>query len=174
MRNASLALILVLMTRSVQAQTVPAQTVPAPKPIVVPEATEFVARFADSLSSKWSAEGDNVRLRVDEAIVDGADTLIKEGAIVRGVLTEVKGAGFMGRSGKLNMRLETVTLADGQRAKIRASKAKDGDEKRGQTIALTVLFGPLGLLRRGDDAEIKKGTPMHLFTDEEVTLHPRQ
>jgi hypothetical protein len=107
---------------------------------------------------------------VDEPVIVNGDTVIRAGAIVRGVISEAKGAGFMGRGGKLNMRVETVTLVDGQHAKVRAARSKGGDEKRGQTVALTVLFGPLGLLRRGNDAEIKAGTAIHLFTDEAATL----
>lgn len=146
-----------------------AQTSP-PRRVVVPEGTEFIAVFTEALSSKTSTEGDAVKLKVDEPVVLNGDTLIRSGAIVRGTLTEVKGAGFMGRGGKLNMRLESVTVADGQHAKVRSAKSKGGDEKTGQTVALTVLLGPLGLLRRGDDAEIKAGAPLHLFTDEPITL----
>ena len=154
----------------------PSTSVAAPvvgRRIEVPEGTEFVATFTEALSSKTSAEGDAVRLKVDEAVVVRGDTVIREGAIVRGTITEAKGAGFMGKGGKLNMRLEAVTLIDGQRAKVRSAKSKGGDEKRGQTVALTVLFGGLGLLRRGDDAVIKAGTPLTLFTDEAATIERR-
>jgi hypothetical protein len=154
-----------------QAAAAPASlNAPAGRRIEVPEGTEFVAVFTQALSSKTSAAGDAVKLTVDEPIVINGDTLIRAGAIVRGTITEAKGAGYMGRGGKLNMSVESVSLADGQHAKVRSSKAKGGDEKRGQTVALTVLFGPIGLLRRGNDAEIKAGTPLHLFTDEVVTI----
>lgn len=180
MRTLITAIALLALASPIGAQVSPPATPTQPvaaqpeqqamRKVVVEEGTEFVAVFADALSSKTSSEGDAVKLKVDEPVIVNGDTVIRSGAVVRGVISEAKGAGFMGRGGKLNMRVETVTLADGQHAKVRAAKSKGGDEKRGQTIALTVLFGPLGLLRRGDDAEIKAGTPVHLFTDEALTI----
>lgn len=136
----------------------------------MPDCTEFVALVSSALSSETSTEGDAVKLKVDEPVIVAGDTPIRAGAVVRGTLTEVQDARHMGRAGKFNLRIETVTLAEAQRAKPRSAKAKGGDEWTGQTIALTVLFGRRGLLRRGNDAEIKAGTPLHLFTDELMTL----
>jgi hypothetical protein len=34
-------------------------------------------------------------------------------------------------------------------------------------VALVVLFGPLGFLKRGKDAKIKEGTRIEAYTDEE-------
>jgi hypothetical protein len=164
---------LIVLPTALAAQTASApltETGSAARRVEVPEGTEFVAVFTEAISSKSSANGDAVKLKVDEAVVINGDTVIRSGAMVRGTITEAKGAGFMGRGGKLNMSVESVTLADGQHAKVRSAKAKGGDEKRGQTVALTVLFGPLGLLRRGNDAEIKAGTPVHLFTDDAATI----
>ena len=37
-------------------------------------------------------------------------------------------------------------------------------------MALTVLFGPLGLLKRGKDIEVQKGQEMTAFVDQDVDL----
>jgi hypothetical protein len=152
------------------AVTQAAAAAPLTRRVEVPEGTEFIALFTEPLSSKTASEGDAVRLKVDESVIIDGDTVIRAGSIVRGTISEAKGAGYMGKGGKLNMRIESVSLADGQHAKVRSAKSKGGDEKRGQTVALTVLFGGLGLLRRGNDAEIKAGTPLHLFTDETAAI----
>ena len=36
----------------------------------------------------------------------------------------------------------------------------------GETVALTVLFGPIGLIKHGKNVEIKQGTPLLVYTDE--------
>jgi len=36
----------------------------------------------------------------------------------------------------------------------------------GATVALTVLFGPIGLIKHGKNVEIKQGTPLLVYTDE--------
>ena len=33
-------------------------------------------------------------------------------------------------------------------------------------MALTVLFGPIGLIKHGKNVEIKEGTPLQAYTDE--------
>jgi hypothetical protein len=168
---AFLSLLVLPAIVAAQAPSAPvSETAPLVRRIEVPEGTEFVAVFTQAISSKSSSNGDAVKLTVGEPVIVNGDTVIRAGAMVRGTITEAKGAGFMGKGGKLNMSLESVSLADGQHAKVRSAKAKGGDEKRGQTIALTVLFGPIGLLRRGNDAEIKAGTEVHLFTDEASTI----
>ncbi len=45
-------------------------------------------------------------------------------------------------------------------------KGKEGEGKLGTTVALTVLFGPIGLLKRGHDVDIKAGTPLAAEVDQ--------
>ena len=41
------------------------------------------------------------------------------------------------------------------------------DALAGTTVALVVLFGPLGFLKKGKQAVIKPGTEIKVYTDEE-------
>ena len=179
MRRLLLALTVVAAPQAARAQQ-PQQRALAPSPVAaagvtaspvriavtIPEGTEFSAVTTEKLSSKTASEGDRIALRVDEDVrVDGV-VVIPKGALVRGSVSDAKAAGRMGRGGKLNIRIESTTLADGQRINVRSTKAKSGDDATGTTVALTVLFGPIGLLKKGSDAEIKEGTRITLFTDE--------
>jgi len=42
--------------------------------------------------------------------------------------------------------------------------------KEGATVALTVLFGPIGLIKNGKNVAIKQGTPLNVYTDENYTI----
>jgi len=53
---------------------------------------------------------------------------------------------------------------------VRASRGKEGEGRIGATVALTVIFGPLGLLKRGKDVEIKAGTPITAYVDQDIEL----
>lgn len=44
--------------------------------------------------------------------------------------------------------------------KIRGTKGKEGQGKEGTAVALTVIFGPLGLRKHGKNVDIKEGTPL--------------
>ena len=169
--------ILIVLGASLLATPIAAQTQQgatdssaARKTVVVPEGLEFYAVTTEKLSSKSNSEGDRLALRVDEDVMVNGVTVIAKGALVRGSISEAKAAGRMGRGGKLNIRIDGTSLVDGQRVNVRSSKAKAGDDKTGSTVALTVLFGPVGLLKKGNDAEIKEGTRLTLFTDEQKTV----
>jgi len=56
---------------------------------------------------------------------------------------------------------------DNQKLKLRSTKGKKGDDKTGTTVALVVLFGPLGFLKKGKNAVIKPGTEIKVYVDEE-------
>jgi hypothetical protein len=45
----------------------------------------------------------------------------------------------------------------------RCSKGKEGEGKVGTAVALTVLFGPIGLIKHGKNVEIKQGTPLLVY-----------
>jgi hypothetical protein len=44
----------------------------------------------------------------------------------------------------------------------------------GPTVALTMLFGPLGLLKRGNDVKYPAGTKVTVYTDQQITVKVAQ
>jgi hypothetical protein len=146
-------------------------TLTAAVPVVVPDGTEISAVTTETISSKTAHEDDPITFKVDEDVVIDGHVVIKRGALIKGVVTNAKKSGYLGRGGQLNVRLESTTTVDNQKMKVRASKGREGDNKTGTTVALVVLFGPLGFLKKGKNAEIKEGTKIKVFTDEEKTVN---
>lgn len=139
--------------------------------LLIPEGTEVVATAAETVSSKTAAEGDPVNFRVEEDVLVNGAVVIAHGSLIKGAVSQAERAGHMGRAGKLNVRLESTTAIDGTRIRLRAAKAKSGDDKVGATVALTVLFGPLGLLKKGKEAILKEGAHIPVFVDVPVKVH---
>jgi len=77
----------------------------------------------------------------------------------------------MGKGGELNLRLEYLVAAD-SRMRLRGTKGKEGEGKVGATVALTVLFGPIGLIKHGKNVEVKQGTPLLAYVDQDFTVPP--
>jgi len=150
------------------APTTPA--VPSAK-LVLKEGTDVKLKFADDLSSKTANEGDPVTLVLDEDLKVGDVVVVKAGAKATGTITNAKKAGMVGKAGELNMRLERLK-ADAQRVRLRGSKGKEGEGKVGTAVALTVLFGPIGLIKHGKNVEVKAGTPLTAYVDEDTSLDP--
>jgi len=148
-----------------------ADEAPAANKISLKEGTEVKLKFADDLSSKTASEGDPVNLILDEDIKIGDVVVAKAGCKAVGSVTNAKKAGMMGKAGELNMRLEHLTIGD-ERVKLRGSKGKEGQGKEGTAVALTVLFGPIGLIKHGKNVEVKAGTPLTAYVDDTVSLPP--
>jgi hypothetical protein len=163
------------------AQPVAAQAPAAPAGAVaalMPEATEFKVKLTQAMSSRTSAEGDAVPMVVSQDVVVGGHVFIKEGTPIRAVVSEAHRSGRMGRGGQLSLQVQSTTGQDQQRIPLRSAKSKEGDSATGSTVALTVLFGPIGLLKRGHEASYPAGTEITVYTDAPVTMyfadHPAQ
>lgn len=153
-----------------------AQPVAANEPggkIVLREGSEVRLKFSQELSSKTASEGDTVNFILAEDLSVGGVVVAKAGDKAVGTVSNVKKAGMMGKGGELNVRLEHLT-ADDTRVRLRGSKGKTGDDKTGQAVALTVLFGPIGLIKHGKDIVVKEGTPLSAFVDEDATFRPQK
>lgn len=138
--------------------------------VSIPDGTEIHAETIEQISSATATEGDRIRLRVESPVVVDGAVVIAQGAIIHGIVSDVGRRGRMGRSGRINIRLESTTSVDGQRVSLRASKGGEGAGRVGTTVALTVLFGPLGLLKSGKDAVIRPGTKVLAYTDQPITV----
>lgn len=135
--------------------------------VIVPDGTSVTVITMDDISSKTASEGDALTFKVDEDVVVNGHLVIAKGSIAKGTVSEVTQSGHLGKGGKLGIRLESTTAVDNQKIKLRASKGKEGDDKTGSVIALTLLVSPFFLLKKGKDAKIKPGTKLGAYTDEE-------
>ncbi len=135
----------------------------------VPEGTEFPIRFDDSLSSKTNSEGDRftISLADDVKLPDG--TVLPAGYKGVGEVTAAEKNGMLGKAGSLNVRFDYIKVGD-VRIRVRGSKGKEGNGAVGSVVVLTVLFGPLGLIKKGHNVEIKQGQQMTAYVDEDAVL----
>jgi hypothetical protein len=141
-----------------------------PVNVVLPDGTEVKLITIEEISSKKAIQDDLLTFKIAEDVKIGNNVVIAKGAIAKGIVTNAKKKGMMGRSGELNIRIESTETVDGQTIKLRSTKSGEGGDKVGTTVALTVLFGPLGLLKRGKDAVIKADTILTAFTNEAKTI----
>jgi hypothetical protein len=151
----------------------PMSAAPETIEVVVPDGTEFTVVTTDEISSKTATEGDPITFKVDEDVKVNDHIVIAKGTVVKGSVTSAKKSGFFGRGGNLGIRIDSVMAVDNQKIKLRAAKGKEGSDKTGTTVALVVLFGPLGFLKHGKNAIIKPGTQIKVFTDEEKKVQAK-
>ncbi|HEY0702759.1 MAG TPA: hypothetical protein VGD60_08335 [Candidatus Acidoferrales bacterium] len=151
----------------------PAVVAPAAAPagLMLKEGTEVPLVFAADLNSKTAVDDDPVNMTLAEDIKVGDVVVVRKGAVAVATVTNAHKSGMLGKPGELSIRLEYLKTED-RRVRLRGSKGKEGEGKVGATVALTVLFGPIGLIKHGKNVEIKEGTPLTAFVDEDYAVQP--
>lgn len=139
--------------------------------VVIPDGTEISVVTTETISSRTAVVGTVLKFEVyEDLIVDGV-TVIKEGAIAKGYVVDAKRASQIGKKGNLNISIEATSTIDNQPIKLRAVKSQEGEDRIGVVFGTGFLIGPFALLKRGTDAEIKKGTKFQVYTDEHKIVH---
>ena len=106
---------------------------------------------------------------LDQDLKAGDRVVARKGATALGTVTQVRKSGMMGRGGELNLRLEYLKAGD-TKIKLRGLQGRQGDNKEGAMIGLTLAFGMVGFLKHGKQAEIKEGTPLKAYVDQDTEL----
>jgi hypothetical protein len=137
--------------------------------VKVPEGTEMLIRFDDHLSSATSHAGDSFSISLDDDVKLADGTILRAGYRGKGEVTDADKKGMMGKAGTLNVRLDYLRIGD-DRVRLRGSRGQEGKSSIGATVALSVLFGPLGLIKHGHDIEIAPGQTITAFVDNDAEL----
>jgi hypothetical protein len=137
--------------------------------VKLPEGTPVTIRFDEKLSSASNAQGDQFTISLSDKIrlADGVE--IQSGYRGKGEVTVASKKGYMGKAGELNVRVDYIRIGD-TKVYLRANKIQEGKDAVGTTIALTILFGPLGLLKRGHDVDIMSGQEIVAFVDRDADI----
>jgi hypothetical protein len=126
-------------------------------------------KFLSVVSSKTAHEGDPVEFVLDEDVKVGDTIVVTKGAHAVATVTTAKKAGMLGKPGDLSIQLQYL-VAGINHVRLRGTKGREGEGKTGATVALTVIFGPIGLIKHGKNVEIAAGTPLTAYVDQDIWL----
>ncbi|HEV2484028.1 MAG TPA: hypothetical protein VGT08_00705 [Terracidiphilus sp.] len=139
--------------------------------LVLQEGTDVPLVFDQDISSKTAAEGDPVAFVLTDDIKVGNVVVAKAGSKALGEVTRAEKSGMMGKAGELSIRLDYLKVGD-VKVKLRGTKGKEGESGTTSAVVLTVLFGPIGLIKHGKNIEIKKGASLKAYVGDDVSLRP--
>ena len=165
----------------------PAAEQAAPLPLKQPlafgleDGTPIKLRLTRNLSSADATTGDRVDFQVLEDVKVKDTIVIPRGGLALATVTEAQHKRRMARGGKLNVNIDDVRLADGEKAPLRAVKeAKGGGHTGAMTGAIVgtaiVFFpaAPLFLFMHGKDITIPKGTEITAYINGDIPLDPKK
>ena len=134
--------------------------------IVISEGTPIKVITASEITSKDAKPNDPVSFTVDEDVVVNGQVLVRKGTEAAGSVVNAEKGGYMGKSGKLAVQVESTKTVDGQPLKLRAAKGKEGNDKAASVMALSII-SPLFLFKKGGEAKIAAGTPVTVYVASE-------
>jgi PEGA domain len=143
------------------------------------DGTPVKLRLTRTISSANEQVGDRVDFEVLEDVSVNGTVVIPKGGIAWGTVTEAQRKRRMGRGGKLNVNIDSVRLADGEKAALRAVKDTKGGghvgAMTGAIVATSIVFfpaAPLFLFMHGKDITIPKGTEIAAYINGDMNLIP--
>lgn len=168
----------------VPAKDNPLPAAPAPSapvmpftPITLEDSTPIKLVLSENLSSASAVTGQTVSFEtVEDIYVDGV-VVIPRMSTAWGTITQAQSKRRMGRGGKLDLNIDKVRLADGQKAMLRAVREGKGGghagAMTGAIVATSLVIwpaAPLFLLMHGKDITLPKGTEINAFVNGDVRL----
>lgn len=136
---------------------------------VLPEATPVKLKLLHPLHSKTATEGDPVNFTVAEDVLLNGRPLVKTGAVAIGLVGQAKPARTFGRGGQLSLAMQYVRAGQ-VRVPLRGTETRAGKGKTGEMVSLAILFGVTGLLKHGSEIEVKEGSLVTAYVDQDTTL----
>lgn len=160
--------------------TVYCQPPAEPKHVLLEDGTPLRLRLQRTLSSADAHVNEQVDFEVlDEVKVNGA-VVIPKGSIAWGTVTAAQSKRRMARGGKLDVNIDAVRLANGEKVALRAVKNSAGGGHAGAMaggMVATAIFvpvaAPLFLLMHGKDVSIPKGTEITAYINGNVDVTPK-
>jgi hypothetical protein len=155
--------------------------VPAPTPAAVKEPLAFgleegtpvKLRLNRTISSADAHVNDTVDFEVLEEVKVHDVVVVPRGSIAWGTVTEVEPKRRMGRGGKLNVNIDDVKLASGEKVPLRAVKEGKGGghvgAMTGAMVATAIVFfpaAPLFLFMKGKDITTRRELKLPLTSTE--------
>jgi hypothetical protein len=185
MRSSSILLLCFALTHAGQhagAQETPnPKQAPAPQPeaekkpevplatLLLPEATPVKLKLLHALNSKTVVVDDPLNFALAEDVLVNAKIIAKAGAVAIGRVRQAKPARTLGRGAQLSLEMQYLKIGR-VRVPLRGSQAQSGANKKGDTVALVVVFGLSGLIKHGSEIEVKEGSVFTAYVDQDTEL----
>ena len=162
---------------SSQRQLANAQPTAPSKGFALQDGTAVTLRLGRSLSSADANAGDRVDFEVAEEVSVNRIVVIPKDSPASGIVITAHKKRRMGRAGKLDVNIDSVQLADGEKATLRAVKESQGGSHTGimagGMVATSLIVwpaAPVFLLMHGKDVTIPKGTEVTAYISGDVKL----
>lgn len=140
------------------------------KTITLPADTVVKVVLNEHVSSANTTVGQRVKASVAEDVTINDQIVIKKDTKVRAMVSAREKRKRLGKGGNVSLQFSSTRDINNNLIELGSALGREGRASTGSTVALTVLFGVPGLLKRGKDAVIPKGTVAEAFVLDDVQI----
>lgn len=130
--------------------------------VTIPWGTPVELKFNERIAPETAAVGTTVMLTVAMPVIVGGKTVIAAGAAAAGEVIESSKRGAIGKPGSVGVLAKHVVAADGTIIPLTGTKLIEGKSKQTSAIVITIFCCILGLLQKGENAEIPAGSSIQV------------
>jgi hypothetical protein len=131
--------------------------------VLLRDGTEVRVRLLEPVSSQFAEEGRLIAFETVEEVREGDDVVVHRLARAEGRIVRADSRHGFGRRGKLALAVDRVEAADGSTVPLGTESSFRGEDRYSKAAVVTLLFGPFGILVKGQDVEIPAGTVLSAY-----------
>lgn len=139
-------------------------------PLKITEGTPIKLELTKTLTSGKAKQGEAVTYRTRDDIIVNGEVVIAKGAKGLGKVTESKRRGMLGKKGKLEFTVESVTAVNGTPVPLRTSIKNSGKSNSGAVIVSALLLSVFAVFVSGRDVTVKEGTEIVAYIDSDTLI----
>ncbi len=136
----------------------------------LPPNTEVVVRFAETINSKIIRQGQQFRVTVAQDVMMGNFIVIPRGTPGVGQVTYRTGKGAFGKSAKMEVEIQSLTLPGGRMIGLSGKSRQEGQGNTGATVGAVIAVGVFSAFVTGRSAILEEGREVRAFTREAVVV----
>ncbi|WP_018249453.1 hypothetical protein [Orenia marismortui] len=134
------------------------QGVLAAEKIRLSSGTPVLLQLNDTLTADTVNMGDEVALTVVQDVVVDGKVVIKAGSTAFATITAAEDNGFLGKAGKMGLKVNSVTTVDGTSVALSGTRFIQGEDKSTMSVVVGVFICAPFLLMKGEEAVIPANT----------------
>ncbi len=139
--------------------------------VVIPSGTIIPLENNSEITSATMVPGQTINFFVRSDVKINGQTVIKSGAVAKGLVTRAEKAKGLGKEGFLEVEIKSVEAVDGTQILLAGTRINQvGEDRQTAAILLGVLVCILFLTKKGKDAAIPAGYSFEGRVAQEVTV----
>jgi hypothetical protein len=142
------------------------------EPALLPAGMSVPLVLQHHVSSSYTPVGAPVYFRVARDVTIDGQTLIARGALAKGNMAHTTEPGMVGKSGSMNLQLDSVPAVDGTIVRIDADLDMQGRSRGAATVGWTIFWGLPGMITRGVSPYLEKGAELVATVTSDATIDP--